>query len=160
MSDAEVLRLRRLRNAVLRARALAKRFDSAQGRVDSIFSKTAVTCWGIARFITGYLRAHPDLRCQKGPNPIREMFDRLDAAFIALVARHPQRRILLVTGEVERAARELDDVRALTRSPELSDVLGRLQVNVRRLIGQPVQQHRQTRPAGIGLADNWPYLTI
>jgi hypothetical protein len=158
--DAEVLRLRKLRHAVLRARALAKRFDGGQGTEESIFSKTAVTCWGISRFVTGYLSAHPDLRCQKGPSGYREFFDGLNAAAIALVTRNPERRISLATAEMQRAARYLDDARALTRSPEISDVLGRLQTNVRRLAGQPVRQHRQTRPADVGLADNWPYLTI
>lgn len=158
--DAEVLRLRKLRHAALRARALAKRLDGGQGRGDSIFSKTAVTCWGISRFITGYLSGHPDLRCQKGPSGIREFFDGLDASAIALVTHNTERRISLATAELERAARYLDDARALTRSPEISDVLGRLQTNVRRLVGQPVRQHRQTRPTDIVLADDWPYLTI
>jgi hypothetical protein len=158
--DAEVLRLRKLRHAVLRARALAKRLDGGQGRGDSIFSKTAVTCWGISRFVTGYLSAHPDLRCQRGPSDIRAFFDRLNASGIALVTRDAERRISLVAAELERAARDLDDARALTRSPEISDVLGRLQTNVRRLSRQPSPQHRQTRPADIVLADNWPYLTI
>ena len=158
--DAEVLRLRKLRHAALRARALAKRLDGEQGRGDSIFSKTAVTCWGIARFVSGYLRAHPDLRYQRGPSRMREWFDSLNASASALFARGAGRRISLLAQELKRAARELDDARALTRSPEISDVLGRLQTNVRRLIGQPMRQHRQTRPADIGLADNWPYMTI
>jgi hypothetical protein len=158
--DAEVLRLRKLRHAVLRARALAKRLDGEQGRGDSIFSKTAVTCWAISRFVTGYLRAHPDLRCQKGPSAVREFFDRLNASGIALVTRDAEQRISLVAAELGRAARDLDDARALTRSPEISDVLGRMQLNVRRLSGHPSREHRQTRAADIVLADNWPYLTI
>jgi hypothetical protein len=158
--DAEVLRLRKLRHAVLRARALAMRLDDEQGRGDSIFSKTAVACWGVSRFVTGYLRAHPDLRCQKGPSSVREFFDRLNAAGIALITRDAERRISLVAAELERAARDVDDARALTRSPGISDVLGRMQVNLRRLSGQPSRQHRQTRAAEIVLADNWPYLTI
>ena len=98
--DAEVLRLRKLRHAALRARALAKRLDGGQGRGDSIFSKTAVTCWGISRFITGYLSGHPDLRCQKGPSGIREFFDGLDASAIALVTHNTERRISLATAGI------------------------------------------------------------
>ena len=66
----------------------------------------------------------------------------------------------LLAEELEHAARELDDVRALTRSPELSDVLGRLQVNVRRLLKPPTREQRHTHAQDIGLASDWPYMTI
>ena len=160
MIDAEILRLRKLRNAVLRARAMANRLDGGQARADSIFSKTAVTCWGIARFVTGYLGAHPNLRYREGPGRSREWFDRLNASATALAARRSEHRVRVLIAELERAAHELDDVRALTRSPELSDVLGRLQINVRRLLGRPAPEHRQGSAPRIGLADNWPYMTI
>ena len=160
MIDAEILRLRRLRNAVLRARALAKRLDSEQGSGDSIFSKTAVTCWASARFVSGYLGAHPNLSYQRGPSPAREWFDRVSASAIAWVARPAGRRMSLLAEELARAARELDDARALTRSPELSDVLGRLQVNVRRLLKPPTREQRQRRAEDLGLAGDWPYMTI
>jgi hypothetical protein len=71
-----------------------------------------------------------------------------------------ERRLTLLAHELERAARELDDARALTRSTELSDVLGRLQLNIRRLLDKPSREHRQIRAPHIRLADNWPYLTI
>ena len=160
MIDAEVLRLRRLRQAALRARALADRLDSEQGRGDSIFSKSAVACWGIARFVNGYLSAHPNLSCQEGPSRARGWFDALGASVAAMTAGTAERRLSLLAQELERAARELDDTRALTRSTELSDVLGRLQLNIRRLLDKPSRDHRQTRAPHIRLADNWPYLTI
>jgi hypothetical protein len=160
MIDAEVLRLRKLRNAALRARALAYRLDGEQGSDDSKFSKSAVTCWGIARFVSGYLSAHPNLSCQRGPSRTREWFDRLNASAAALTTGSAERRWSLLAQELGRAASELDDTRALTRSTELSDVLGRLQTNVRRLLDKPAREHRQVRTTAIGLADNWPYLTI
>jgi hypothetical protein len=160
MIDAEVLRLRKLRIAVLRARALAYRLDGEQGRDDSIFSRTALTCWGIARYVTGYLSAHPNLRCQEGPSRRREWVDRLSASVTALATRQPAHRVRVLMAELERAARELDDVRAVTRSPELSDVLGRQQINVRRLLGRPARANARVNTSPIGLADNWPYMTI
>ena len=67
MIDAEVLRLRRLRNVALRARALAKNldYDSAEGQ--TVFTKSAVACWTIARIASGRLRAHPYLSYQQDP---------------------------------------------------------------------------------------------
>jgi|SRR5271163_1517238 len=160
MIDAEVLRLRKLRHAALRARALADRLDGEQGRGDSIFSKSAVACWGIARFVNGYLSAHPNLSCQEGPSRARGWFDGLNASAAALIAGTAERRLSLLAQELELAARALDDTRALTRSAELSDVLGRLQLNMRRVLDKPSREHRQTCAADIQLADNWPYLTI
>jgi hypothetical protein len=167
MIDAEVVRLRKLRNAALRARALANGLDSGCGEL--LFSKSAVTCWGIARFVTGYLRAHPNVSCQKGPSQLRDRLDQLSASALVLVVRRRRRRVSLLADQLRHAARELDDVRALTRSPELSDALARLQGNMRRLIGQRVTGHGQPDAAvavqsaalgRIGLADNWPYMTI
>ena len=160
MIDAEILRLRKLRSAVLRARTLAHWLDSGEGERDSIFSRTAVTCWGIARFVSGYLSAHPNLRCQEGPSPSREWFDGANAWAIAWTTRSPEHRARILMAEMERAARELDDVRAVTRSPELSDALGRQQINVRRLLGRPVHDHARANTRQVGLADNWPYMTI
>jgi len=71
MIDAEVMRLRRLRNTVLRARAMARMLDSHSGRLNSVFSRSAIDCWRVARVITGKLRAHPYLPYQQGPGDLR-----------------------------------------------------------------------------------------
>jgi hypothetical protein len=131
MSDAEVLRLRKLRNAALRARALAKSLDSNSTSGESVFARSGVTCWTIARVASGCLRAHPYLSYQRGPSALRNLADRVIAASLALYARG--RSSSVFAQQLQVVAREVDDVRALTWSPDLSDALGRMQIQIRRL---------------------------
>ena len=176
MIDAEVLRLRNLRNMALRARALANTLSSDS---DSVLARGAVTCWTIARIATGRLRAHPYLSYQKGPSRLREVADRSLASFVALNARRENRRLSVFAVQLQAVARVVDDVRALTWSPDLSDALGRMQIQIRRLANElelgahaesgtaimPRAQAAVCTEAGDSLNDvsvenNWPYLAI
>ena len=178
MNDAEVLRLRNLRNIALRARSLARSLDSDSAH-EPVLARSAVVCWTIARIATGRLRAHPYLSYQKGPGPLRALADRLLASLIALNARRANRRWRVFAPQLQAVARAVDDVRALTWSPDLSDALGRMQIQIQRLanelelgaLGQsgatimPRVQATVCAEAGDsldGLSDgnNWPYLAI
>src|SRR5258708_12352370 len=132
MNDAEVLRLRNLRNTALRARSLAHSLDSGSAR-QPVLARSAVVCWTIARIATGHLRAHPYLSYQKGPGVLRELADRLLAFLVALIARRENRGLRVFALQLQAVARGVDDVRALTWSPDLSDALGRMQIQIRRL---------------------------
>jgi hypothetical protein len=134
MIDAEVLRLRKLRNAALRGRALAKILDSDSMEARSIFARSAVICWTIARVASGRLKAHPYLSYQRGPGPLRALADGLVASLVAFGARRGNRRSNICVQQLQTVAREVDDVRALTWSPDLSDALGRMQIQIRRLM--------------------------
>jgi hypothetical protein len=139
MIDAEVLRLRKLRNVALRMRALARVLDSdsvAEAEGQSVFTRSAVICWTIARIASGRLRAHPYLSYQQGRSPLRDVADGLSASLTALNARRENRRVSICAQRLQTVAREVDDVRALTWSPELSDALGRMQVQMRRLANE------------------------
>ncbi|HXC09961.1 MAG TPA: hypothetical protein VNV61_13605 [Steroidobacteraceae bacterium] len=175
MIDAEVMRLRRLRNTALRARALAAALKSSASRRDSAISRSAVICWQIARTITGRLRAHPDLSYQRGPSESRNVYDRIRANILGSVARDRKRSLAMLADEVRGVARELDDARALTWSAELSDDFGRAQIHVRRLISdlggsRQVAALRAARVPARGrgaipqgerdVAGNWPYLAF
>jgi hypothetical protein len=133
MIDAEVLRLRKLRNVALRARALGKILDSDSTHERSVFARSAVVCWTIARVASGRLKAHPYLSYQRGPSPLRNLADGVIASLVAFNARRENRRSNLYAQQLQSVAREVDDVRALTRSPDLSDALGRMQIQMRRL---------------------------
>jgi hypothetical protein len=177
MIDAEVWRLRNLRNIALRARALAKSLDSNSAQ-QSILARSALICWTIARIATGRLRAHPYLSYQKGPGRLREPADRLLASFVALNARRENRRLSVFALQLQAVARHVDDVRALTWSPDLSDALGRMQIQMRRLAselelgalaetGATVMPRVQAAVAkaadsinDISVENNWPYLAI
>jgi len=137
MIDAEVARLRRLRNTALRARAVAAALNSdsaGDSARDSTFSRSAATCWRIARVITGRLRAHPYLSYRREPSELRRLYDRVSAGLLGAIARYRGRTHQAFSEELRRVARELDDARALTWSPDLSDSLGRSQTQMRRLM--------------------------
>jgi hypothetical protein len=172
MIDAEVVRLRNLRNVALRTRALAGVLESDRSVDDSALSRTALMCWAIARIATGHLRAHPYLSYQKGQSPTRDLIDRAISSMVGWLARR-QKRTLNVYGEqLQILARELDDTRALTWSPALSDALGRSQVQLRQLIkefncgrrranGENEVPRIADRPLDeVAIASNWPYLAI
>ena len=179
MVDAEVLRLRKLRNVALRARALSKSLDSDSSSGDSIFAKGTVVCWTIARIATGRLRAHPYLSYQKGRGQLAGLADEAIAAAVAATARRHDRGLRIYAQQLAAVAREVDDVRALTWSPDLSDALGRMQVQMRALTKHldcrlPAKSAVELRPrvnaaaraetgnslAGIAVDDSWPYLAI
>ena len=178
MIDTEVTRLRRLRNTALKARAVAAALDSDSARRDSVFSRGAMNCWRIARGITGLLRGHPYLSYQRGPSEVRGVYNRVSAGVLAGVARYRGRSHQIFSDELRRVARELDDARALTWSSDLSDTLGRSQMQIRGLIKELDAAARnesglrhetaprvETRIGAVrddsgSLAGNWPYLAI
>jgi hypothetical protein len=178
MIDAEVLRLRRLRNTALKARAVAAALDSDPRQRDSVFSRSAVRSWQIARAITGWLRAHPYLSYQRGPSEVRGVYDGVRARLLQGIARSRGRNLQTVSRELQRVAHELDDARALTWSSDLSDTLGRSQKEIRSLIQEldadarsdarsrheaPARVETRTgdrRDNAASVAGNWPYLAI
>jgi len=177
MIDTEVVRLQRLRNTALRARAIATALAAAAPMHDSVMSHGAAACWRIARIITGTLRAHPYLGFQRGPSNVRGAYDRLTATMLGALARNRGRSLQLLCGELAHVVRELDDARALTLSTELSDAFGRSQAQLRGVIaeidtgmrsksGARLNAARKDSRAAVirddtgGVAANWPYLAF
>jgi len=136
MMYAEVMRLRKLRNVALRVRALARILDSDSAQEQSVFARSAVICWTIARVASGRLRAHPYLSYQQGPSPLSDLADGVAASLVALNARRQNRPLSLFAQQLQTVSREVDDARALTRLPDLSDALGRMQIQMRRLANE------------------------
>ncbi len=134
MIDGEVIRLRQLRERALKARALAMAMDSNESSRNTAWARSAQNCWRIAKVVTGLLRGHPNLNCQRDYSPLSAAYDRLNAAFMAALARRQERSARVFCEQLWGLARELDDARALTRSAQLSDALGRAQLQMRRLL--------------------------
>jgi hypothetical protein len=178
MIDTEVVRMRQLRYAALKVRALAAAMQSCAAPSDTVFSQGAVSCWQIARIVTGRLRGHPYLSYQRDASPLRVAYYQVSARLTAGASGHRGKSLQTFSGELKRVARELDNARALTWSVDLSDTLGRLQAQIRRLIkeaeagarreagGLVETDHRDASDAdAIGdnagdLAANWPYLAF
>jgi hypothetical protein len=179
MIDIEVVRLRQLRNTALRARAIATALDARHSDSDSVFSRSALACWRIARVVTGKLRAHPYESYQRGPGYLHSLADGVVAALMGGVARLRGGRFGMYTGPLRKVARRLDDARALTWSPTLSDTLGRLQAEI-RLLTQELEADARAEAGSrtelaarvevvvgfkggsdaSGVAANWPYLAL
>lgn len=176
MFDAEVMRLQRLRSSALRARALAETLNSHSNRGHAVFAQSAASCWRIARTITGRLRSHPHPRFERGPGKLSGAGDRIRAALLAAVARYQGRSLQCCSAHLSLVMRELNDVRAVTWSPELGDSLGRFQAQLHRLIqeadalaqregGSEPNSSAHAEPGAAqarncAAADNWPYLAI
>jgi len=177
MIDAEVLRLRRLRDIALRARVLGNFLDSESAADHSVFARSAVACWTIARIATGRLRAHPYSSYQRGPSLLQGVMDRLFASLLGLSARRSNRPLRVYGVQLQAVAREVDDVRALTLSPDLSDALGRMQLQIRRLANElALEAHveagglprvlaaARSEPSSsldeLAVETSWPYLAI
>jgi hypothetical protein len=169
MIDAEVMRLRKLRNTALRARALARALES-DSIDDSVFAESAVLCWTISRIATGRLRAHPYLSYQQGPSQIRELIDRAVASMVAVTARRRNSCFSVYAPELQSVTREVADARALTWSADLSEALGRAQLQLRRLAKQldggaqlevgAVPQRNGDTLEDMATQPKWPYLAI
>ncbi len=169
MIDTEVTRLRHLRNTALRARAIAMALNARQIEGGSAFARSALACWRIARTVTGKLRAHPYQRYQRDAGALRSLYDGAGAAVIAAVAQYRGGSVKSYSKRLQRVARELDDARALTWSPALSDTLGRSQSEIRALIREFAADVRARADAGAAaahtdasprIAANWPYLAF
>jgi hypothetical protein len=140
MND-EVNRLRMLRKAALQGRALAEVLNHATRR-DAVLSRAALLCWRVARIATARLRAHPYERYQRDPSWSEHLDDGLRVRMQAWVAGLRGRRIKLLSRQIDGVAREVDDVRRLTLSPDLSDSLGRAQEHLRPLLEQIARRAR------------------
>jgi hypothetical protein len=162
MIDAEVMRLRRLRRAALLTRALARSLH---------FARSGVAAWSIARLINGKLWAHPNLSCQQGPGALQTLTDQALAALTAFVATKQGRPHGVFAQQLQILAREVNDVRALTWSPDLSDALGRAQwqllrslqdlnAGIQREGGAPIAVRAAAQSEGSAGTTDWPYLAI
>src|SRR3984885_13932053 len=159
MIDAKVLRLRKLRNVALRDRALARILDSDSVQEQSSLARSSVSWWTIARVASGRVRAHPYLSYQQGPSQLRDLADGVIASLGAFNARRQNRRWSVCAQQLQTVAREVDDVRALTWSPELSDALGRVQIQMPRV--KVAAGAESGNSLDEMTADNsWPYLAI
>jgi hypothetical protein len=135
MSDTEVARLRRLRGSALRVRSIARALGSARwASNDTLMSRGACTSWRLARMVTGHLRAHPYVRYQKDAGFGCRVCNRVLAGFLAVSSRNRTRALMEYEARLRRLLRQLDDARALTWTPHLSDSFGRSQLEIKSLL--------------------------
>lgn len=179
MSDSEVARLRRLRNSALRVRAVSRSLAAGRWATnDPLLSCAACSSWRIARTVSGHLRSHPYARYQKGAGAGQSLGNFALASYAALTTRSRMRALLECETQLWGLLRQLDDARALTWSPELSDAFGRSQSEIKWVVAaladetktasvsQRLQKRRPAKTAGPvreltpSFEGDWPYLAF
>jgi hypothetical protein len=130
MIDREVERLRRLRAAALRVRAVARALRPG----DTLLNRGRCAAWRVARTVSGRLRAHPYGSFQKDAGIGVVVANSLAAANAALGVKTRHQGLLRFEAILRSLARELSDVRALTSASDLNDSFGRSQIEIRALL--------------------------
>ena len=134
MIDWEVARLRRLRGSALQLRAIARALGRNKWtRSDGLLNQGRCAAWRVARIVSGRLRAHPNIRYQRDAGVGTLLKNILVAAMASLTATSRRRAMTLFDAHLRAFMRELDDARALTLAPDLSDSFGRSQRELRAL---------------------------
>jgi hypothetical protein len=172
MSNDEVERLRKLRTTALRVRAIARALESSQRQplVADRLQRVSGAAWRISRAVSGRLRAHPYTTFQKDAGTFTILANSLRAwAAARFLGRHA-RAAGYLAGELSTLSRLLDDARALTCTLDLSDSLGRSQIEIRALITEIRGRQRasvtpalvlQPRAGAVAAGDSdWPYLSL
>jgi hypothetical protein len=146
--DEEVLRLRRLRATALRVRAFARALAADASTDHAMFSRAACSCWRIARTATGRLRSHPHLSYQRDAGRVAALWHDVTARMLVRKGG-PGDRLGELQTNLRVIARELADARALTWTLELSDSLGRSQIEMRRLLDAVERAALAHAPVGV-----------
>jgi hypothetical protein len=147
MTDPEVARLRRLRDEALRVREIARAFASAPwANGETTLSTGACVSWRIARVVSGKLKGQPSRRYQRGAGAGSLLVNRAVAAYLARARRGRRRALKEFESRVQALTRRLDDARALTRSTDFSDTLGRSQAELKALTRSLLQQGAEAVP--------------
>ena len=179
MIDKEVERLRRLRAAALRVRAVARALAHAPGHSDTLLNRGRCAAWRVARTVSGRLRAHPYASYQKDAGIGVVVANSLAAANAALGVKTRHQGLLRFEAYLRSLARELSDVRALTSASDLNDSFARSQIEIRALLSALTYETRGLyEPPGAHLAEasvmapvtdagraitvdsDWPYLAF
>jgi hypothetical protein len=134
MIDTEVERLRRLRASALRLRAVARALAETKGMThDPLLYRGACAAWRVVRMVSGRLRAHPFADYQRDAG-LGTLLGNSVAAFAASVgASNRIQALKAFETHLKAVSHQLDDARALAWAADLSDALGRSQLEIRSL---------------------------
>src|SRR5271167_255495 len=122
MIDPEVARLRQLRKYALHARAVARALGATRWALNEpLLARAACSSWRIARTVSGRLKANPYHRFQKDVGIATLVRGTVLAWLSAMTARSRLQALRECESQLRRLSRLLDDARALTWSPDLSD---------------------------------------
>jgi len=179
MNDAELMRLRRLRELALRSRAIARAMAANRHTSDDpLLLGGAMSSWRIVRAVSGKLKSQPDVRFHADIGIVDRSYHQVCTA-LQLLKRGTRSRVLREYLAIMRQlSRQLDDARSLTLSADLSDTFGRTQSEINVLTTELARQvdmpghalcrrGRECRGATSGVRTlvppveaEWPYLSL
>ena len=170
--------MRHLRDSALQSRAIAGAMAANRHTWnDPLLLDGVGACWRIARVVTGKLRGHPDIRRQADVGVAVRLRHGVLAAWQRCRGATRSRVLDDYRTLLRHLLRELDDARALTLSPDLSDGFGRCRSEIHELVALlarkggdsaaspcPRGQACPMRPPRDGLENprhsgEWPYLS-
>ncbi len=147
MNDPEVARLRRLRNAALLVRKIARELSAMRcAASDPLLVGVAHASWRIVRTVSGRLKAHPYVRYQKGASLGALLAHSLMAQLLVLTTGTRPKALAACAGFLRQLMRQLDDARALTWAADLSDAFGRSQAELDALMDAIEREIRSSTP--------------
>src|SRR6267154_716800 len=150
MIDKEVERLRRLRAAALRVRAVARALRPG----DTLLNRGRCAAWRVARTVSGRLRAHPYASYQKDAGIGVVVANSLAAANAALGVKTRHQGLLRFEAHLKSLAQDLSDVRADSSPSDLNDSFARSQIEIRALLAAlGVETRGQYETRGVQLSE-------
>jgi hypothetical protein len=128
-----VRELRQLRKAALQVNVACKRWSVTRGGNSEILSHCALVAWRLARVITGWLQSHPNWRLHPSECPLAELAMRTSAAVESLLYLSDRSQLNWLCAKLEYVDRRSADVRAVTSSVVINDMLSRHQPDLKSL---------------------------
>jgi hypothetical protein len=138
MMEDEVLRLRRLQSSAMRVIALDEALIPGHSETRaSVKPFAGVVARRVARIVRDSLQRHPNLRYRRGIGRWERWTNRAAAFRVKVLHSRAGSAQRMVLEAFARMSRQVDDVRSLTWSQDLSDRLARIQAELRAVAASP-----------------------
>jgi hypothetical protein len=161
-----ILQLKALRYRFLLIRELCWH-SSGFGVHASYFSEAALLGWRASRLIGGWLHGHPNVQYHPKDSAARRLIVRTHAILVGLPHFTVLQRTVWLHQQLALAAHACANIRAVTSSVAINDILGRRQpeiANLMRVTAAAAMTTRGSRTAvavrSSGGEENWPFLSI
>jgi hypothetical protein len=125
--------LQRLRKAALQVNVACKRWSATAGASAEVLAHCALVGWRLARVITGWLQSHPNWRLHPSECRLAEFAIRTSAALESLLYLSDRSRLNRLGAQLAYLDRCSADVRAVTSSVAINDMLSRHQPDLKSL---------------------------
>jgi hypothetical protein len=164
-----IFQLQALRYRFLLIRALCRLGASSPKPQAAYFRDAALLAWRASRLIGGWLHGHPNDQYHPASTSAGRVALRSHAALIGLLHWSVRQRTLWLHRQLELVGQACADIRAVTSSVAINDILGRRQSEIAALqrltgaaaaIAAPAQRPQVAVVSPSGGEEPWPFLSI